>query len=173
MLLAALLAVQQAPAQPATWATDQREPLCVFDGLQASASAAEAGSRARSDAVKNECRQRFGWTEAQADEGHLVSMLTADALHARDEALAAGVSIEAIGAMVESFSVAERDLMPRSGPISEENSRQFALLLRQRTMAQGLQGEQATKAANAVMQLLSAMRELDDFSREVRGRPWR
>lgn len=151
-----------AQTQPAVWATDAREPLCVFDGLMDETLGQPDAAR-----ISAECQQRFGWTEHQAAGGVAAGYLWARALLARDEAVAAGVGVETIGQIMGSFDASERALLVPVAGGSQENARRFARLLRDRVTAAGLRGEARDKAAHAIIAVMTASNMVSDFAREI------
>ncbi len=166
ILLAALLTA----AQPAVWTQDDREPVCVYDGLLAAARAG-ALDQPRINATRDECRQRFGWTEDQARHGVAVAVASFRMVAADGEARNAGVDPSVIDAVTESFGTADAaTLISPGGAVTEQGRATIALVVR-RVRERGLTGEQATKATEAVLSRMQARNIIAAFSAEVMPAP--
>lgn len=166
LILAALALPVPAAAQQAAWAQDSREPLCVLDGLLAAASAGTLDD-GRIQAVRNECKQRFGWTDPQADQGVVVAYLSVQALEARNAAIDAGVSGDIIDEIARSLTESERALIPQANAPGSGDAAAFARVLFERISARGVRGDAGRKAADAITMLTIAARTTSDFSRVV------
>jgi len=159
-------------AQQAAWAQDSREPACVYDGLIASASG-EPMEPARVGVVRDECRQRFGWTEDQANRGVAVAMILFQMMRADREAREAGADPAVIDAVMHSFNDADAASLGRPGEPVTDQGRATIERIGQRVRARGLSGETARKATLAVLFEMMAGNIVAGFAQEVMAPPAR
>ena len=167
MLFAAPL---QASAQQAAWAQDSREPSCVFDGLLASANGAplEPG---RIGVIRDECRQRFGWTEDQTNRGTNVARILFEVMRTDREAREAGVDPALIDTVRQSFSAADMATLGIPGESLNDHGRRTIDQLSLRVAERGLSGETARKAVTAVLRQMMAQNIIAAFTSEVMPAP--
>ena len=166
--IAALLVAMpgEGAAQPAPSAQAEYEPMCVYDSLPAPADGMEFDA-ARVAAIRSECRQRFGWTEAQADQGVAVARLTAEAMTAIREAVNAGVDPGLLESVYKTFSSSDAASLGTSGTASSRRARGIGGQLSRRLAERGLRGEAAAKAARAITLHMIAINAVTEFSVEV------
>ena len=164
---AAQPAAAPGPARPAAWTEDSHEPLCVFEGLLATEGGIETAEVARAIAVVAECRARFGWTEAQGRQGVAVTGALIAMHNTRAAALAAGVTPQVLREVFESFTAQEILSMSGQSPNPSERGLPIGVLVVQRLDARGLRGEQADKAATALMSRLVSVRVGLEFAAEI------
>lgn len=165
---AALLAPLPAAAQqPAPWSDDNRQSICVYDGIMAAAGRGGA-NQTRFDTIISGCRQRFGWTDEQARLGVLAGRAMVQVRLANSDAIDAGVAREVVNAAFATFSRDDIANLQIDGVDLADGSQEIA----QRAMAQiaerGLSGNAADKAAQAVVRQLIATRILAEFTVELR-----
>jgi hypothetical protein len=159
MLLAPVPAAAQQPAPPAT--SDQ-EVFCVYDGMM-QGSAHGGMDVAAVGALVSQCRQRFGWSEAETRLGILVGRATVGMRLAIADAGDAGVQSSVISTVFQTFTDDELlglqidNLELAAG--SQDIARQAAARIAER----GLTGDAATKATRAVILALIATRTAANF----------
>ena len=166
-MAALLLAPLPAVAQQAAWAQDSREPVCVFDGLLASPDT----SPSQIGLVRDACRQRFGWTEDQANRGLTVAMIMVQMLAAQREARDAGVDQAVIDAVRATFSATDVAGIGVPGDAVNDRTRATIGLIAARMRDRGLTGDLANKATRAVLFQMMAESIIAAFSREVTEAP--
>lgn len=162
-----------AVAQPAAWARDVREPMCIYDGLMA---LPEGRTGAASDAagrtIREECMQRFGWTEAQAGRGYIVARIMLDMMVARHEAESAGVGPGLMDTIFASFGPEDIASLGIPGQAVTPRAREIlGQLLPRRIVEGGLRGEAASKASRAIMLRMMAVNIIANFASEVMPAP--
>jgi len=160
-------------AQPAAWAQDAREPMCIYDGLMASPQGtADAANDARGRTVRDECVQRFGWTESQAVRGFVVARIMLDMMVARHEAESAGVDRGLMDTIFASFSADDVASLGIPGqPVTPRAREILGQLLPRRIVERGLGREAASKASRAIMLQMVAVNIIADFARQVMPAP--
>ncbi len=163
--LAAIAACLPLPAasQQAAWARDDREPICVFDGLLASPDTGPS----RIGLVRDGCRQRFGWTEDQANRGVTVAMIMVQMLGAQHEARSAGVDQDVVDSVRATFSATDLADIGLPGDAANDRTRAMIDLIARRFRERGLTGEPASKATRALLFQMMAENIIAAFSREV------
>ena len=159
-----------ATAQPAAWAQDRREPMCVFDGLMAISPGA-APEPSQMEGIRRGCRERFGWTEAQVNRGTMVAMIMLDMLVAQREARSAGVDQATIDAVRNSFSGADADTLGQPGqPLTDQGNATIRRIA-ERVRERGLSGEPGRKATRAVLLQMMATTIISGFAQEIMTAP--
>jgi hypothetical protein len=169
-ILAFLFTAPAAAAQPASWADEQREPMCIYDGLVAPAGAAGLDA-ARVGTIRSECMRRFGWTEAQGNRGFIVARLMLEMMVARREAIGAGVDAAVMDSVFDSFSSEEVASMGNPGTPVSERARLIGGDLARRLVERGLAREAASKAGRAILMRMMATHMIAEFAREVMSSP--
>jgi hypothetical protein len=167
-LVVALRAVPTvAITQPAAWARDEREPMCIYDGLLAlPPGTTDAENDARSRTVREGCMQRFGWTEGQVLRGMLVTRIMLDMMVARHEAVSAGVDERLMDTIVASFSSDDVASLGVPGQAVTPRAREvLGQLLPRRIAEHGLRGAAASKVSRAIMLEMMATNIIADFAR--------
>ena len=160
-------------AQPAAWAQDAREPMCIYDGALAMPEGLTgAANDAWGRTVREGCMRRFGWTESQAARGYIVARIMLDMMVARHEAESAGVDGGVIDAILASFSPDDVASLGVPGqPVTPRAREILSRELPRRIVERGVSREAASKALRAIMLEMMATNIIADFAREVMPLP--